>query len=134
MTDERLAVIAARMANIREIQACGPADFADMEPWQLQAIVQGYAEDVSDLLAEVERQRDINQQLGQENEQQQAQIPAMRPIVEMFVRGYTDEATFGFPEYILPLDSVNDMARVDALIKQARAYVAAHPAATAVEQ
>ena len=107
MTGERLAEIAARMANIREIQAVGPDDFADMEPWQLQAIVQGYAEDVPNLLAEVERQRaenaeqqmelarliheldaandeiafqrDINQQLGQENEQQQSEIAIMHP-------------------------------------------------------
>ena len=57
MTDERLSEIRARVKNAWAIQALGPANMGDLEPWQLQSIAVAYVDDVADLLDEVERRR-----------------------------------------------------------------------------
>ena len=62
----------------------------------------------------------------------QTMIDAMRPMVALVARGCVDEATIGFPEFIVALDgddSASEIANAESLIEQARAFVAAHPTA-----
>ena len=59
MGDERLTELQARVKNCWEMQAVGPDNLGDLEPQQLQAIAVAYVDDVADLLAEVERLREV---------------------------------------------------------------------------
>lgn len=78
-------------------------------------------------------QRDINQQLGDENEQLRAQIAAMRPIVEA-VAQHTALADQRSNRYLCMFcqaaaDHLSDLEHTDTcMAEQARAYLAAHPA------
>lgn len=63
MTDEELAVMRGRVANLNEIREVGPTDFSDLEPKQLASIALAYHEDVPALLTEVERLRARETQL-----------------------------------------------------------------------
>ena len=79
---------------------------------------------ILELRAEVDRLRAREQALVAEN-------AAMRPVVALVARGCVDEATTGFPEFIVALDgddSASEIANAESLIEQARAFVAAHPA------
>ena len=89
MTDERLSEIRARVKNAWAIQAVGPANMGDLEPWQLQSIAVAYVDDVADLLAEVDRLRaayesvdNAGQALMIAYERVRAENAAMRPVVE----------------------------------------------------
>ena len=85
---------------------------------------------------ELEWQRDINQQLGQENEQKQTMIDAMRLVVEavaadLFINIDTYERC-GWRDGCRPVWSEHFAEwrhAPDCPVTQARAYVAAHPAA-----
>lgn len=103
ITSERLSGLAARVENIRHMQQVGPRNLSDMEHWQLQSIAVAYADDVSDLLVEVDRLRAREQALAAEN-------AAMRPIVEAL-------AKWGIGG-MMPAEFYH----------QARAFVAAYPA------
>ena len=86
---------------------------------------------LANAIDELEWQRDINQQLGAENEQKQAQIDAMRPMVEAVANTHSRlHCALGC--------RVNDRWNTefhapDCLITQARAFVAAHPDTAAGE-
>ena len=89
---------------------------------RLRAREQALVAENAAAIDELEWQRDMNQQLGAENEQKQAQIDAMRPIVEEMAQAFLSFGP-GRPgdTYIYRPVSV-------AIIEQARAFVAAHPA------
>ena len=76
---------------------------------------------------ELEFQREINQQLGEENERLRAENAAMRPVVEAVANTHSRlHCALGC--------RVNDRWNTefhapDCLITQARAFVAAHPTA-----
>ena len=108
MTDARLAEISARVKNAWAIQAVGPANMGDLEPWQLQSIAVAYVDDVADLIAENDRLRAREQALATEN-------AAMRPVVEALAKWGIGGG--------LPVEFYH----------QARAFVAAHPDTAAGE-
>ena len=75
-------------------------------------------------------QRDINQQLGAENEQKQTMIDAMRPVVEAVANSDNDEDRVCFELCAFELVSSAGLLRhtQPCVVQQARAFVAAHPA------
>ena len=81
---------------------------------------------LANAIDELEWQRDINQQLGAENEQKQAQIDAMRPVVEAVA---TSRSVFAELDVWVLLLENSTVSYLQELVTQARAYVAAHPAA-----
>ena len=91
---------------------------------------------LANAIDELEWQRDINQQLGQENEQKQTMIDAMRLVVEavaadLFINIDTYERC-GWRDGCRPVWSEHFAEwrhAPDCPVTQARAYVAAHPAA-----
>lgn len=121
MTDERLSEIRARVKNAWAIQAVGPANMGDLEPWQLQSIAVAYVDDAADLLDEVDRLRAREQALAAEN-------AAMRPIVEA-VANLADNS-YGVC-VVCGFDSDDHGPGCPA--EQARAVVAAHPATDTAE-
>ena len=136
------------LTKIRELLADDGRQWDDYSPTSRLYRV-GWSAEL--LLAEVDRLRAREQALAHENQrlsrrelvksrdrwlsvaqQRQAQIDAMRPVVALVARGCVDEATIGFPEFIVALDgddSASEMAYAESLIEQARAFVAAHPRA-----
>ena len=81
---------------------------------------------LANAIDELEWQRDINQQLGAENEQKQAQIDAMRPVVEAVA---TSRSVFAELDVWVLLLENSTVSYLQELVTQARAFVAAHPAA-----
>ena len=149
MTDERLSEIRARVKNAWAIQAVGPANMGDLEPWQLQSIAVAYVDDVADLLDEVDRLRaevdegnaalheQIQAWMGQKAEVDRlrarelglaAENAAMRPIVEA-VANLADNS-YGVC-VVCGFDSDDHGPGCPA--EQARAVVAAHPATDTAE-
>ena len=80
---------------------------------------------LANAIDELEWQRDINQQLGAENEQKQAQIDAMRPVVEAVA---TSRSVFAELDVWVLLLENSTVSYLQELVTQARAFVAAHPA------
>ena len=94
---------------------------------------------LANAIDELEWQRDINQQLGAENEQKQAQIAAMRPLVEEVAAGAEYASDLGDAFHCLWCDG-EDVEQRDVQhdngcpVTQARAFLAAHPATAAAAE
>ena len=106
---------------------------------RLRAREQALVAENAAAIDELEWQRDMNQQLGAENEQKQAQIDAMRPIVEEVAAGAEYASDLGDAFHCLWCDG-EDVEQRDVQhdngcpVTQARAFLAAHPATAAAAE
>lgn len=142
MSDERLAGMAARVENIRHMQDIGPRNLSDLEDWQLQAIAVAYADDVTDLLAEVERLRANENHLttqlhltqmrelndADKIERLRAENAAMRPFVEAIVDYAGLKRYADLCEWCGEQGQSTDRHTAECPVTAAVAFLAQHPA------
>ena len=138
MTDEQLDDIDEMLHDGDELPHDVAVRLAN-EVDRLRAREQALAAENAAAIDELEWQRGINQQLGAENEQKQAQIAAMRPLVEEVAAGAEYASDLGDAFHCLWCDG-EDVEQRDVQhdngcpVTQARAFLAAHPATAAAAE